>query len=150
MAVQAAVTVFDGNSTPTSHTFSPVGVRLRGDVWEALWRENFSGVPVDACPRLSITMQRLKSGLTRVGVRFEVPVMESISGQNSGGYTAAPKVAYTTVSELNEYVHGRSSNVDRRLARMLPINFGNNVSTSVAASATGFVTDAIDNLLMPS
>lgn len=150
MTVQSAVTVYDGAGTPVAHTYSPAGVRLRGDVWEALWRENLANVPTDACPRLSITMQRLKSGMTKVGVRFETPVMESISGQNASGYTAAPKVAYVTVSELNEYTSPRATFVDRKVARMLPVNFGNNVITSVVAATTGFVAEAIDGLLMPS
>lgn len=150
MAVQSNVTVFDGANTPVSHTFGGIGVRLRGDIWEALWREYSQTLPTDACPRLSITLQKVKSGQNRVGVRFEVPVMESISGQNSSGYTASPKVAYVTVTELNQYSHARSSYADRKLGRMLPINFGNSITTSVAAATTGFVADAMDQFIMPS
>lgn len=150
MSSIASVTVFDGAATPVSHTFSPKGVKVKDGVWTALWTEGLASVPAYACPRLSLTIQPLKSGQTRVATRFEIPVMESISGQNSSGYTAAPKVAYVTTTELVQYSHERATQADRRLSRMLPINFGNNVSTSVAAAQAGPAYEAFDWLIAPT
>ena len=98
MSAQANIVIFDGAATPVSHTFIPLGSSvdpILGKV--AAWREVLASVPLYANASLQTTIKRLKSGIQRHELRFQVPVMESISGQNAAGYTAAPKVAYVNV-----------------------------------------------------
>jgi hypothetical protein len=76
--------------------------------------------------------------------------MESISGQNAAGYTAAPKVAYENTNILVGLYHERSTEEERRTARMLSVNMGNNVSTSVAAATTGLIPELFDLLVAPT
>jgi hypothetical protein len=97
--------------------------------------------------RLTLTKRKLPSGVFRVSARVEVPVMESISGQNSSGYTAPPKVAFVDTTELIGHYHERSTVTSRRLSRQLAVNVGNNVATSVAAASTGFVPELFDQLI---
>jgi hypothetical protein len=96
------------------------------------------------------TIERIPSGVYKTEVRVGVPVMESISGQNAAGYTAAPKVAYTNTTLIQGMYHERSDIAGRRLSRMLAVNLGNNISTSVAAAVTGPLPDLFDSLIAPT
>lgn len=150
MATMNTITVFDGASTPVSHTLAAISVTREGAKVTAEWREQSLTIPSYAQVNASIATQRLASGVFKVDGKVNVPVMESINGQNSAGYTAAPKVAYTNSLVLSGYFHERSTITDRRLARMILANLLNNVSTSVAAATTGFFPDAIDALIAPT
>lgn len=150
MSQIANITVFDGAATPVSHTLVAVSVtRDKGRV-TALWRENLAGVPVYAQIALTMTIERLKSGVYTVTSRIVVPVMEAIGAQNAAGYTAAPKVAYENTVVTIGYYHERSDAVGRRLVRQLAVNLDNNVSTSVAAATTGPVPELFDLLVAPT
>jgi hypothetical protein len=148
MGQQANVVAFDGAATPVSHTLVGEGViRLPDGTIQMSWKESLTGVPDYAQVRLIMTKRKLPSGVFRVTSRAEVPVMESISGQNSSGYTAPPKVAYTDTVEAVGYFHERGVVTGRRLARQLAINILGNVSTSVAPVTTGPVPELFDQLL---
>lgn len=148
MAQQANITVFDGAATPVSHTLVPEGIeRLPDGTIKAVWKESLAGVPDYAQIRFTQTKKKLPSGVFRIAGRVEVPVMESISGQNAAGYTAPPKVAYVDTYESVEYAHERSVIAGRRLARQMSINLQGNVSTSVAAATTGPWPDISDQLI---
>lgn len=146
----AAITVFDGAATPVSHAFSAIKVSSEKDVSIALWRESGLSVPFEAQPTLTMTLSRLKSGIWRSETRVTVPSMESVSGQNAAGYTAAPKVAFEDSYMLVGFHSPRSTVTSRRLARMLVVNVANNVSTSVAAATAGPLSELTDQLIMPT
>lgn len=116
----------------------------------AVWKESLAGVPDYAQIRYTQTKRKLKSGVFRVEGRFEVPVMESITGQNTSGYTAAPKVAFVDTTMLVGFHHERSVVTGRRLSRQAMLNIGGNVSTSVAAVATGPWPELQDQLIQVS
>jgi hypothetical protein len=148
MGQQANVVAFDGAATPVSHTLVGEGViRLPDGTIQMSWKESLTGVPDYAQVRLIMTKRKLPSGVFRVTSRAEVPVMESISGQNSRGYTAPPKVAYPDTVEAVGYFHERGVVTGRRLARQLAINILGNVSTSVAPVTTGPAPELFDQLL---
>lgn len=150
MSQIANIVVFDGASTPVSHTLVPVSVVREGDTVVAEYREALAALPVEAQVRLTISAQKLKSGVVRTSTSMVVPVMESIAGNNAAGYTAAPRVAFEDRTDLVSYAHPRSTITSRRLARMLTINVGNDVSTSVAAATAGPVCELIDQLISPT
>jgi len=152
MSAQANIVAFDGAATPVSHTLVPIGVKMDPKTGEivASWREALTTVPVYAQVRFTLSYKRLPSGVYRVARVTEVPVMESVSGVNSSGYTAAPKVAYTNTEQHVGFFHERSTVVDRRLCRQLAINIDGNISTSVAAATAGFVPELVDLLAVPS
>lgn len=153
MANIANIVVFDGAATPVSHTLVPVDVSKdpKTGAIVALWREQVASLPtyaqVTATARLS---KSRRSGVWNVDFRVEVPVMESVSGQNSSGYTAAPKVAYIDTTGIYGHYHERGTIAGRRLSRQLAINIGGNVSTSVAASTSGVLPDLFDALVAPT
>lgn len=151
MSQLANITVFDGAPTPVSHTLVGENVeRLPDGTIKATYKESLSGVPDYAQVRAYLTKRKLKSGVFRCTARVEVPVMESISGQNSSGYTAPPKVAYVDTVETVGYFHERGVVTGRRLARQLSNNLMGSISTSVAAVTTGPMPELFDQLLMPT
>jgi len=149
----ANIVVYDGATSPVAHTLVPVEVVKDGKtgVITAVWREQLAALPtyaqVTATARLS---RNPKSGVWNVDFKVQVPVMESVSGQNASGYTAAPKVAYVDTSGIYGHYHERGTIAGRRLSRMIAVNVGNNVSTSVAAATTGILAELFDTLVMPT
>lgn len=150
MSAQANIIAFDGATTPVSHTFVPDGVGVVDNEYQAKWSEKLTTVPDYAQVRVTQTRKKLKSGVYRVATTVEVPVMESISGVNSSGYTAAPKVAYKDVVQVIGYHHERSTINGRRLARQLAINIAGSIATSVAPVVTGPAPELMDQLIIAS
>jgi len=150
MSQIANITVYDGAATPVSHTLVPVDVTRSGQSVKANWREVSASVPTNAQVRASATLTKLKSGVYKCELRAEVPVMETVSNQNSAGYTAAPKVAYVNTYVTTGFFHERSDVTGRRLARMIMVNLLNNVSSSVAAATSGPMADLYDYLVAPT
>lgn len=150
MAQMANITVYDGAATPVAHTFVPVSVTREKAKTVAEWRENSLTVPVYASPRLTLTMENLKSGVTKVEQRVVIPVMEAIGAQNASGYTAAPKVAYENTLYIGGFFHPRSDLVGRRILRQMIVNLGGSVFTSVPTTNTGYTPEMIDLLIMPT
>lgn len=148
MSQQANITVFDGAATPVSHTL--IGESVSQDTDGTIvsrWKESLPGVPDYAQIRLTSKKRKLPSGIFRVSARTEVPVMESVSGVNSSGYTAAPKVAYIDTMETVGYFSERGTLTGRRLVRQLHTNLLNNVATTVTPTVIGFVPELVDQLI---
>jgi len=150
MSQQADITVFDGAATPVVHTLKAAGLRQEGNVSTALWKEALASVPDEAHIRYTQVTETLKSGVKKVTARVEVPVMESISGQNAAGYTAAPKVAMVERIEAVGYFAPRSVETTRRLAEQILINILNNVTTTVTPVQTGSAAELIQKLIQVS
>jgi hypothetical protein len=150
MASIAAITVFDGASTPVSHTLQPVSVTREGDTVTAYWREALASVPTEAQVWATAKLTTLNNGVTKEEFTVGVPVMETVTNQNAAGYTAAPKVAYTDKMVFTAFSSKRSTVASRRLARQILVNIANNVSTSVAAATSGPLPDLVDNLFAPT
>lgn len=150
MSAQANIVAFDGAATPVSHTLIPMGVTKENGSINAEWAERLAGVPLDAQVTTVTRSRKLKDGRHQVSISTSVSVMESISGQNAAGYTAAPDIAYTDVVVTTGYFSPRSPTTQRRLVRQLHLNQLGNVSTSVAAATTGPVPELFDQMISPS
>lgn len=146
MSQIANITVFDGAATPVSHTLAPISVNREGKAVTAIWREQITTLPVEAQVSLEAKLEQLKSGVWRVETKTSVPVMESVSGQNAAGYTAAPKVAYVDTFLTTGYFHPRSTIVNHRTARQLHVNLLGSIATSVAPVTTGPMPELFDLL----
>lgn len=152
MSAQANIIAFDGAATPVSHTLVPVASAANAKSGEltAVWREGLTTIPVYAQITVEQLERKLPNGIYRVATTVKVPVMESIAGQNSAGYTAAPKVAYVNTVSIVGYFHERATIAERRLARQLCVNIGGAVATSVTPVTTGPVPELMDQLIIPS
>lgn len=150
MSAISDIVAFDGAATPVSHTLKAISVtREKGKV-SAEWRESTTGVPAYAQVRASMSIEKLRSGVYKVEQRVVVPVMESISGQNAAGYTAAPKVAYENTLVTTGWFHERSDITGRRLARQLSVNITGSIATSVTPVTTGPLPELFDLLVAPT
>jgi hypothetical protein len=150
MSAIANIIAFDGAATPVSHTLNPVSVSKEKNKVTALWREALAGVPTIAQVRCTMTLELLKSGVYRLENRVVVPVQEVVTGSNSAGYSAAPKVAYENTVTTVGLFHERSDVAGRRLARQLAINIDGSISTTVTPVTTGPVPELFDLLLAPT
>lgn len=151
MSAQANITVFDGATVPVSHLLVAAGVKVLADGTQfALYREMLPGLPTKAQVRVEARQREFPTGVVETRFDVFVPVMESISGQNASGYTAAPKVAYEDRYAIVQYAHPRSTIATRRLAKQIGLNLGNNIATSVAAVSAGVVDEAAVGLVFPS
>lgn len=150
MSAISDITVFDGAATPVSHVLKAISVTRANNEVVAEWRENLPSVPVYAQVRATSKMSKLKSGVYKTELRVAVPVMESVSGANSSGYTAAPKVAYENTVVVTGFYHERSDAVSRRLARQLAVNLCGNIATSVVPVTTGMLPELFDTLVAPT
>lgn len=144
MSAQANITAYDGASTPVVHTFVPVSNSSENGLLSADWREAVAANPIVAQARVKIQKRKLKSGVIEVTCIVTVPVMESVSGQNASGYTAAPKVAYENTVVFKGYFSPRATIAERRLARQLLVNMAGNQQTSVTPQTGGFLPELID------
>lgn len=151
MAAQATITVFDGAVTPVSHLLLPVDNKVdTGGVRLSIWRENILSLPAEAQVRVELRQKVHPSRVTETRLRVVVPVMESVSGQNASGYTAAPKVAYEDTFEQVSYAHPRSTATSRQICAQLLRNLVNNVSVTTPAVSAGFVKEASVDLFVPT
>jgi len=125
-------------------------VTRNSGVIQALWRELITTVPTEAQISVQTQMETLKSGVVLVTSTTQVPIMESISGQNAAGYTAAPKVAFVDKRVTQQFHHPRSTVAGRRLIRQLDVNLQGNIATSVAPVTTGPLPEMFDLQVMPT
>lgn len=150
MSAFGAITAYDGATTPVAHVFTNADIKTLPNDIIAMWKELSTTIPEYALVKASVRRTTLKSGTVRTALRVEVPVMESISGQNASGYTAAPKVAYVDAYEFVNYAHPRSTAGGRRLARQLTVNLAGAVSTSVAPVTSGQIPESFDYGILPA
>lgn len=151
MSAIADIVAFDGAATPVSHTFKAGSVvRSTDGTILANWKEANPALADVAQGKIFMSLQRQKNGQYRVNSRVEIPVQETITGQNSSGYTAPSKVAYVNVVSSTGYFSERCTITERRLVRQLSNNVMNGVATSVAAVVTGPVAEMFDLLIMPA
>lgn len=150
MSAIANIVAFDGQSTPVSHTFVAETVSRDGATVTATYKEAIAGVPDYAQGRVTVKRSKLGSGVNRASVRVELPVMEAVAGQNSAGYTAAPKVAYVDTVEVTGFYSDRSVVAGRRSTRQLALNIAGSIATSVTPVTTGPVPELFDILVAPT
>jgi hypothetical protein len=150
MSQQANITAFDGASTPVSHTFFGEGISVLNGESIAVWREQNAALPYEAQGVITMKKRKLPSGIIRVACRVEIPVMESITGQNAAGYTAAPKIAYVDTDESVGYFNTRGTPTSRRIVKQLASNVRNNLSTTTPVITAGPLAELFDMLVMPT
>lgn len=150
MSTIANIVAFDGASTPVSHTFVPQSVTREKNKITAFYKEANISVPDAAQGRITLSIEKLSSGVYKVDSRVEIPVMESIAGNNSSGYTAAPRVAYVDTVNSSGYFSDRSTIAGRRITRGISNNVMSGVSTTVPLVLSGPVAELFDQLVMPS
>jgi hypothetical protein len=111
-----------------------------------------ANVPVDGQPRLTFSIEKLKSGDYKASAKLEVPVMETLGASGtSAGYVAPPAVAYTNVGWVTVICSARSPIADRaNVLRMLcGIAQGASSTTNTGTLANNAAADAWKSSVLP-
>lgn len=100
MAALTTIVLNDALGTPVAHNFVPINHNGK----EFLWRDNTAGLTILSAPIISLTVLPSKDkSLERYRERIVLPAVETVTGQNSQGYTAAPKLAYS-LTKVSDYI----------------------------------------------
>lgn len=127
MAARANIAINDGEATPVTHTFKPIGDAVGGvSQWQCL---PASGVAVGAeLIKLSIRPPMNGSPMYKMEARLYLPTLEVTSGGTGSGYVAAPTLAYANQFIITALLHQRSTQQERKNARLLGYNFQGNIN----------------------
>lgn len=135
MSAIANIAILDDQGTPVTHTFYPV----QSDP-SALYRENLPSSALIGQGTISLEIRsKVSDSLQRVRAVLALPALETATGANANGYTAAPKVAYTNTATVDFILPARSTAAQRKDLRVLLSNLLLNDQ----------VIDVIDNLNRP-
>lgn len=135
MSAIANIAIQDGQATPVTHTFYPV----QSDP-VAIYRENQASLPIVGQGLVNVTFRsKVQDSLQKVRVTLDLPALETATGANSSGYTAAPRVAYTNRAIIDLILPARGTAAQRKDLRVLLSNLLLNAQ----------VIDAIENLNRP-
>jgi len=100
----------DGLATPVAHTFDCVD--HGSDNW--IWREAGTSSLLGAT-QISLTKLKVKGGqLEKWRVKVYLPALETVTGQNSDGYTAGAKLAYSLTSVTDIIIPFRATIQQRK------------------------------------
>lgn len=96
MAALATIVINDGKATPVAHSLNPIS--SDGHLYQ--FRENLSSLPIigQVVAELRLIRGKGPTPLDKVRAKVYVPCLETITGNNSQGYTASAKVAYSLQS----------------------------------------------------
>lgn len=134
MSAIAPIVITDGKATPATHTLNPVSSTPL-----ALYREAASGLSQIGQVYASIQRTSSSKDLDKCRIILSVPALETASGANASGYTAAPKVAYEVKADLTIFLPTRSSNAQNKDLRVMLSNLLLNAQ----------VVDVVDNGAIP-
>jgi hypothetical protein len=112
MAAQGNLVLANGEGTPVNKTFSSRG-KTSDQSGQAVfkWQDITSGIAI-GFPTITFAMRESASKYD-VDKRIMTPVLETISG-DAGGYTPAPKIAYTLMSREQFVLPVRSTTAQRK------------------------------------
>lgn len=99
----------------TSITLVPVSSSTEGGVTEIVFRELSQVKPILACVRVTLLAEVLKSGVTKVTRKLEVPILEIIpaGAVNSDGRVASPAVSHVETDIRTRFHHPLSNATER-------------------------------------
>lgn len=135
MATIADIAIQDGQATPLTHTYKPVESGPH-----ALWRTANGSLPLIGQEKISLDVSTTKqTGMNVVKMVVDLPALETATGANSSGFTAAPQLAYSNRVRLEFMLPPRGTASQRTDLRVLLRNL----------LANAQIVDAIDNLNPP-
>lgn len=113
MSAVANIAIQDGQASPVTHTFYPIQT-----VAPVTYRESLSGVALIGNGSIVANLKHV-NGLSKVNVTLKLPALETVTAQNSQGYTAAPKEAYSNTVKVEFILPDRGTIAQRKDLRTL-------------------------------
>ncbi len=106
MGTISNLTINDGTS---ALTLIP---KKSGEV--SMWVAQTANVPLRAQRNVKLVTPEQKAGaLQKVRLRVEMPILETVSGTSSAGYTAPPKVAHVPACDCTFIFSERATEAER-------------------------------------
>lgn len=137
----------DTVTTPVEFTLVPIT-----DTPNPLWRASVANVPLEGQVRLTLSSDTTKNGGSKMTVKLEVPVLETLGASGtSAGYVAPPKVAYVTTCIFTMFSDRRSTTQNRAdaLKMALGILQGASATTATGILANTAAGNAFVNSVLP-
>lgn len=137
----------DTTGTVVEHTFVPVT-----DTPNPFWRAMTASTPLEGCPRLTVSSEKLKSGDYKLTAKLELPVMETLGASGTAaGYVAPPAVAYVNSGILTIFANKRSTQSERAnvLKLLAGIASGASSTTATGILDQSSAADAWKNSTLP-
>lgn len=135
MAAIAPIVILDGQAVPVSHTFNPITSGV-----SSLFRESITNLALIGQGWLGINVKKDNgNGLNKVILTLDLPALEVITGSNSSGYSAAPKIGYENKAVVTFFLPSRATSQQRKDLRVLLANSLLNAQ----------VIDVIENVVAP-
>jgi len=137
----------DTVTTPVEFTLIPVT-----DTPNPIWRASVANVPLDGQIRMTLSGEATKNGGSKMSVKLEVPVLETLGASGtSAGYVAPPKVAYVTTCIFTMFSDRRATNQNRAdaLKMALGIMQGASATTATGTLANTAAGNAFVNSTLP-
>lgn len=136
MSAIANIVINDGQAAPVAHTFYP-----QASDPDAIFRESLAGIALvgNGSVKATAKLSQAAEGMNRVRVVLALPALETVTAQNSAGYTAAPKVAYTNQVSVDFILPNRGTAQQRKDLRVLLSNL----------LANAQIVDMVENLNRP-
>jgi hypothetical protein len=137
----------DTVTTPVEFTLVPIT-----DTPNPLWRASVANVPLEGQVRLTLSSETTKNGGSKMTVKLEVPVLETLGASGtSAGYVAPPKVAYVTTCIFTMFSDRRSTTQNRAdaLKMALGILQGASATTATGILANTAAGNAFVNSVLP-
>lgn len=131
MSAIAAITIADGKGSPIDHVFQPIA-----SGFDSLYRTQNSVLPLIGQEIVRTSIKKVNPNVQSVIVAIELPALETATDANSSGYTAAPKVAYTSRATVTFMLPNRGTAAQRTDLRVLLKNL----------LANAQIIDVVDNL----
>jgi hypothetical protein len=130
------IVLTDGAATPVNHTFTPNPVAVD----KTAWTKRSGGILIGN-EKLTVKVHEAEGNeqYSVVSIRLYRPVLETISGENSGGLVAQPTLAYVNYAELTYRFHKRSTEQMRKDLRLMLVD----------ANTTDIIVACIDQLELP-
>lgn len=147
MGAMTNILVKDDAATPKEWTLVPVT-----DTPNAYWRANDASIPLDGQPRLTLSVEQVKSGAHKLTAKLEVPVMETLGASGtSAGYVAPPKTAYVTSCIVTMFADPRSTIADRAnaLRMIMGVCQGSSSTTATGTLANTAAGSAWGGSVLP-
>jgi len=137
----------DTVTTPVEFTLVPIT-----DTPDPMWRASVANVPIDGQVRLTLSQVNTKNGGSKMTMKLEVPVLETLGASGtSAGYVAPPRVAYVTTSIFTMFSDRRSTTQDRANALKMALGVlqGASATTATGVLANTSAGNAFVNSVLP-
>lgn len=147
MAQMDSILVKDDSATPTEFCLVPIA-----DAPNCSWRSSVANVPLEGQVRLTLSSDPTKNGGSKMSVKLEVPVLETLGASGtSAGYVAPPKVAYVSTCIFTMFSDRRSTTQNRADALKMAIGIlqGASATTGTGTLANTAAGHAFNDSPLP-